>query len=285
MKWLNLAVIPHFSWPNVQVEFLFEGYRVVLQPWRRDIENNIILACTVSVFDPNGFTFEKGGTIARRFLSRLAWSKNGGAVELFEGGTNNLKKPGRLGQGTYGKSGCSQVDPSDFIYLPKASSFEADLALGLFREGMSVNSVPFAFLSYFKILNIVHSDGKSQKKWINDNIDQLWYSPAVKRLEKLKNSESDIGAYLYHQGRCAIAHASGNPLVNPDSYEDKRRIEDDLILIKEISELYVEQKFGVLTDSSFWKMLRETNSSSSELLQKTINGEGDIIYVSDQIDA
>ena len=155
MKWLNLAVKPHFSWPNVQVEFLFEDYRVVLQPWRKDVENNVTLACTVSIYDPNGITFEKGGTIARRFLSRLAWSENGGAVELFEGGSNKRKYPGRLGQGTYGKSGYSQVEPRNFIYLPKAKSLEADLALGLFREGMSVNSAPFSFLSYFKGIIVI----------------------------------------------------------------------------------------------------------------------------------
>jgi len=284
MKWLNLAVKPHFSWPNVQVEFLFEGYRIILQPWRKDVENDVILACTISVYDPNGITFENGGTIARRFLSRLAWFENGGVVELFEGGSNNPKTPGRLGQGTYGKSGYSQVEPRNYIYLPSAKSFEADLALGLFREGMSLNSAPFALLSYFKVLNISLSGGNSQKSWINNNLECLLYSPAIERLKKLRKSEPDIGAYLYHQGRCAVAHANGNPLVNLDSYKDKRRIEDDLVLIKEIAALYIEQQFSVRTDSSFRKVLRETNSSTSELLRKTTDDKGNITYVADKID-
>jgi hypothetical protein len=280
MIWLNMAVSPKFSWPNQQIEIPFEGYRIMLQPRRLEADNSIELASTISVFDPEGITFEDGATVASRFLSRLAWSQNGGVSELFSGGSNNPQRPGWLGQGNYARSGYAQVEPWEFLYLPSATDRDADLALGLFREGMSVNSNPFAFLSYFKILNIKHAAGSGQKDWINQNIQHLWYSPAIERLEELEQSTTDIGKYLYEEGRCAVAHAYGNPLVNPDSYADKRRLESDLKLMKELAALFIEKELGVLSVGSYWEMLREISDAPlTELLRKKYQVDGQVIYV------
>lgn len=273
MKWVDLAVKPNFSWPRVQVEVVFEGRRIVLQPITDE------LSCTVSVFDDHEITFEDGGTILSRFLSRLAWSMGGGVVELFVCGSNNPVRPGRLGRGTYEKSGWALVEPWDYLYLPSANNPDADLALALFREGLSINSVPFSFLSYFKVLNISFSKGPAQKGWINANLGRVLYQPALDRLLELGKSECDIGAYLYKQGRCAVAHANETSRINPDSYADKWRLELDLPLIKEISALFIEQEMGVLSDSSFWKHLRETNDETPELFKKTVATDGRIIYV------
>ncbi|HNX35642.1 MAG TPA: hypothetical protein PKM57_13500 [Kiritimatiellia bacterium] len=279
MKWFDLAVCPQFSWPNSQVEISFEGYRIVLQPRRKDAENEIELAATVSVFDPNGISFEKGGTVASKFLSRLAWSRDGGVVELFSAGSNFLERPGRLGQSAYPSSGWAQVEPWDLIYLPSTSNHEADLALALYREGMSVNSIPFAFLSYFKVLNIRCERGAEQKTWINDNLHHVWYQPALKRLAELKHTETDIGRYLYEEGRCAVAHAHGTPLINPDSSADRRRMEEDLKVMKELAVLFIERELGVLSDSSYWGSLREHLPSKLELWRKLVKEGGRVVYV------
>lgn len=279
MKWLNLAVCPQFSWPNSQVEITFEGYTIVLQPRRKGPKDEVELAATVSVFDPNGISFEVGGTIASRFLSRLEWSQNAGVVELFPAGSNHPGKPGRLGQGTYPRSGYIQVEPWDFIYLPTAHGQEVDLALGLFREGMSVNSAPFSFLSYFKVLNIHHRGGAGQKAWINDNFHHIWYQPALDRLAELQRTESDVGKYLYEEGRCAVAHAYGSTLVNPDTYADRRRMERDLKLMKELATSFIEKELGVLSNSSYWKELHQPRASNSELLRKLVQGDGRVVYM------
>jgi len=281
MKWLDMAVTPKFSWPNEPVELSFEGYTIVLQPSLQEPEDPVGFACSVSVYDPNGTTFEVGGTVISRFLSRLAWSQGGGVIELFSIGSNNQKKPGRLGQGTYRRSVYSQIEPWNYLYLPAAQNMEADLALGLFREGMSVNSAPFAFLSYFKILNIRYGNGLKQINWINRNLQSLRCSQALNRLSELKRKVSDIGKYLYEEGRCAVAHANGNPLVNPDNYGDKRRMELDLNLMKEIATLFVEREYGVLSDSSFRRSIRERPEvDPSELLIRNQQHNGKIIYES-----
>jgi len=285
MKWLDLAVCPQFSWPNSQVEISFEGYKVVLQPFRKDPEAETEMAATLSVFDPNGTSFEVGGTIASRFLSRLAWSNDRGVVELFSVGSNSSGRPGRLSQGAYPRSAWAQVEPWDFIYLPAAHSQESDLALGLFREGLSVNSTPFAFLSYFKVLNIRYGASADQKEWINDNLHHIWYQPAINSLAEIQRTESDVGKYLYEEGRCAVAHAYGTPLVNPDNYADRHRMECDLKLMKELAALFIEKELGVLSDSSFWKVLREDTAMESELLRKVVQEDGRIVYVPARISA
>ena len=272
MKWANLAVKPNFSWPNVPVEVPFEDRRVVLQPL------SIELSCAASVFDDVEITFEEGGTILSRFLSRLAWSMDGGIVELFICGSNNPAHPGLLGRGSYGTPGSAPVDPWQYLYLPFAKNTNADLALALFREGLSVNSVPFSFLSYFKVLNILFPDGASQKNWINANLAHILYPPASDRLREIRNSTQDIGAYLYHQGRCEVDHANGTPLVNPDRYDDKRRLELDLPLMKEIAAHFIEVEMCVLSSSSFWKKQRETRDYAPELLKKNENASGQIVY-------
>lgn len=272
MKWVDLAVRPRFSWPNRPVEIPFEGKKVVLQPLTEE------LSCTASLFDSSGTTFEDGGTILGRFLSRLAWSKDGGIVELFVAGSNNPDRPGRLGRGNYGTSGWAPVEPWDLLYLPIPTTAEADLALALFREGMSINSDPFAFLSYFKVLNIGFPGGQAQMDWINNNLSGILYSPAVDRISELRSSVANLGDYLYVQGRCAVAHANGTSIVNPDNYGDKRRLSRDIPLMKEVAALFIERELGVLTDSAFWRKHRESRRLPPELLKRSDAADGRSVY-------
>ncbi len=272
MRWVDLAVIPHFSWPNKQVEIEFEGKKIVLQPGSKD------LSCTVSVFDNDGLSFDEGGKIIYRFLSRLAWSHNAGIEELFIAGSNMPKRPGLLGRGSYGHSGYAQVEPWDYIYLPIPNDEEAERALAVYREAMSVNSFPYAFLGYYKVLNIRLQSPRDQKKWINSNLTEIQFDQEKKRLLELKKTESDIGAYLYDKGRCAVAHAFSKNIVNPDNYLDKKRLELDLPLMKKIAAVYIEKEFKVMSESSFWKKARNHYEGLPELLKRHQTDDDSIIY-------
>lgn len=279
MRWFNLAVTPKFPWPRVQVRIPFEGYEVVLQPHEYGSQDQAEIACAVSVFHPDGISFDIGGTIACKFLSRLAWSQDEGIIELFAIGTNHPDQPGRLGQGSYERSGWMAVEPWNNIYLPAAATPETDLALALYREGMSLNSAPFAFLSFFKVLNILFKSGEDQKRWLNNHFQKVWFRPAKERLVELEETEQDIGAYLYHQGRCAVAHAHGYPLVNPDSFADKRRLEHDVILMKELAAIFIEHELEILTENSFLNQLRMNPGANPELLIRNQSEDGQIIYI------
>ncbi|MGZ5801624.1 MAG: methylamine utilization protein MauJ [Burkholderiaceae bacterium] len=268
MKWIDFAVRPGFSWPNRPVEIPFESKTVVLQPLTDE------LSCTASLFDDAGTIFEQGGTILSRFLSRLAWSKGSGIEELFAAGSNNPDRPGRLGRGNYTYSVWANVEPWPYLYLPLATNTNADLALGLFREGHTLNSDPLAFLSFFKVLNITLSKGSTQIAWINSNLHHIKYGQELERLNELKAVQSDIGNYLFVQGRCAVAHANTSPIAHPDNYIDKRRLHDDLPVIRQLASAFIEQELGVLSDESFWQKHRNSDISSSDILvlQPSIDG-------------
>jgi hypothetical protein len=59
----------------------------------------------------------------------------------------------------------------------------------------------------------------------------------------------------------------------------------DLKLMKELAALFIEKELGVLSDSSYWKGLREHRALESELLRKVVQEDGRIVYVPERISA
>jgi len=275
MLWLNVAVNPHFPWPNVSVEFVVEGKRLVVQP--RFDENT---AAAVSIYDEKGITFEIGGGIVSRFLSRLAWSQDSGVAESFCAGSNNPAMPGRLGQGVWPCFNRNQNPSWGLLYLPLPPTPEAALALALYREGLNLRptSAPFSFLSFSKVLNIRYGTGREQIEWINNNLSNIKYEPELTRLLHLRKNDTDVGSYMYELGRCAVAHAHSPPLANPDDYADRKRLEDDLELIKKLAAIAIENEFGVRSCSAFWEMMRQTEGRSPDLLMPAARADGTVYY-------
>jgi hypothetical protein len=64
-------------------------------------------------------------------------------------------------------------------------------------------------------------------------------------LRSLGATEPDISEYLYESGCCAIAHASADPIVDPDNVSDQRRLSEDLYIVKEIAEHLIELELKV----------------------------------------
>lgn len=273
MLWMNFAVKADFSWPKQPVEIPFDGALVVLSP---ETER---LSCTASLFDPAGFEFDAGATRLSRFLSRLAWSKRGGIEEHFAIGTNDPTRPGRLGKGTYATSAWANVEPWQQLYLPSPPNRQAELALGLFREGMTVNSEPLAFLSFFKVLNIVFPTGPDQMAWLKRNLSAAIDMRAIKRLRHLSSTQSDLANYLYVQGRCAVAHAFGSPVADPDTYEDRRRLRDDLPVIKSMAERCIEQDLHVPSEHTFLQKHRNARTLPPEYLFPVVETDARVRYV------
>ena len=56
------------------------------------------------------------------------------------------------------------------------------LAVALYREAMSVNSIPYKFLGFFKIINILYKNGPDQKAWIKATLPSLTESYLQDRL-------------------------------------------------------------------------------------------------------
>jgi hypothetical protein len=68
---------------------------------------------------------------------------------------------------------------------------------------------------------------------------------AVSRLRVLGKSKPDVARYLYESGRCAIAHAYADPIVDPDDVAELHRLSEDVHIVKEIAEQLMERDLGI----------------------------------------
>jgi hypothetical protein len=196
-----------------------------------------------------GITEIEALTLINRFLSILSWCDDVPMENLY--GWSGSPKPVAIPRDTSRTCGTCIGDYPFYRELEKDS--KVILALALYREALTVNSVPFSFLSYFKILNIFWKD--RYEKGSNELIEgirmllpKLNDNEAADRIKQLTGSQSDIPNYLYESGRCAIAHAYSVPLVDPDDVADLRRLSQDIRVIKAIAEKLIESKLKVSRD-------------------------------------
>jgi hypothetical protein len=59
--------------------------------------------------------------------------------------------------------------------------------------------------------------------------------------------------YLYESGRCAVAHAHNDPVVDPDDYDHLRRVRADLPLVRALAEHAIEHALGVKSSLAIYR--------------------------------
>lgn len=215
----------------------FGGHELLLKPATRDddqsIHVNLQRISTVEAL-----------TLINRYLSVLSWCDD---------------QPMENGYGLSGTSvpvavGRESRSVGSSIAFPFYRNVEPEpntrLALALYREGRTVNSIPFSFLSYFKILNIFWKDkyenGRNEIiEGLRATVPKITDMIAIARAKELQASVPDVPRYLYESGRCAIAHAFADPLVDPDDVANLRRLSQDLEIVKAVAEYLIEDKMGV----------------------------------------
>jgi hypothetical protein len=236
--WLNIGIKGTAIWPTKETTVEFGGHKLLLKPATRDTEQSIHINLNVTPGDVYAMT------LINRFLSVLSWCDDQPMENLYGWSGNPIPVAVPKETRAVGSS----------IAFPFKRTVESDrkarLALALFREGRTVNSGPFAFLSYFKILNIFWKDKWSQRKnamieGIRTILPALVDELALNRLRVLRTREPDIPQYLYESGRCAIAHANIDPIVDPDDVSDLRRLSDDLNIVKAIAEHLIANELKI----------------------------------------
>jgi len=237
MQWLHVGVRGSVDWPEKETKIQFGGHELVLRPSTKDTEQSVHIAL-------QGLSEDDAATIINRFLSILAWCDDQGMENLYGWSGNpipvSVPRQSRL-------IGSSIIFPfdRDIEDDPKAL-----LALALYREGRTINSIPFAFLSYFKILNMFWKDKVQNHKndiieGLRDVLPMITDEEARKRIDDLSKQQTDVATYLYKSGRCAVAHAYSEPVVDPDDMSDLQRLSQDMWIIKAVAEFLIEEKLHV----------------------------------------
>jgi len=236
-RYLSVGVEGAACWPTEETSISFGGYDLVLNPATKDTEQSIHI-------NLKGITDVEALTLINRFLSILSWCDDQGMENLY--GWSGNPVPVAVPR----RSRNIRSSIAFPFYRAQEKNPKAKLALALYREGLTVNSNPFQFLSFFKVLNILWKDKYKNNKnelieGIRSYLDKSTDPVAIKRIEEIGKQETDIAKYLYESGRCAIAHAYSEPIVDPDDVQHLRRLSKDIYIIKNIAELLIENELNV----------------------------------------
>src|SRR5262245_36617303 len=177
MAWVVVGVDSSVAWPTADTLIEFSGYKMTLRPGSKE------LVPTIAFEYPAGMTLDNALDIVRRFMSSLAWAERSAVRE--EGVTGGTH-PIRLGWPLKGN-----VITHNFRqdYLPAPEDRRARLALALYREALGLNSIAYAFLGFFKIINLIRNTGREQKEWINTALLHLKDHRAKERRNELVATE------------------------------------------------------------------------------------------------
>lgn len=239
--WLCLNIEIRTAWPTKPQAMTFEGHFLWLMPHSTDHYAGLALN------KPGNLDRDEAWALLHRALSLIAWTQDTGAMVTHMSGGNLPRM-----MGSDQTTGVVIRDSFDFSDLPQAQDDRGRLALALMREGRGLNHPAYAFLSFFRVLETAIPHAQARKTWVSDNLDNL-QGQAKEALAKLKESvDGDIGLHLYASGRCAIAHAAADPIINPDDPRDAKRLQTELPIIKGLAVLAVEKHLGIQTSHTIW---------------------------------
>lgn len=245
MKWLNCGVTTQVVWPKEKQEVKYGNHTFMLMPLTKDHSASIHIKL-------KGIDNIEGMTLINRFLSALGWKNDQPAINHYGWSGNPIPVPVPRYRIPLGYSPCDCF-PSEIFEI---TNKKAKLAVALFREGRSLDNVPFKFLSYFKILNIFWQDKRINgthelSVGLRESLPYLTDKECIKRIKDIESKHGDPADYLYKSGRCAIAHAFADPIVDPDDVSDLRRLSKDLWLMRKLAAYLIEKNYGI--KQSIWE--------------------------------
>ena len=255
-QWLNIAFDCEIRDKRPVLQCEYDGLTLHIKPSAEEPFADVI---AVFAHDPEVDDIQLR---VNRFLSSMTWKDGKAYLTLGSGGWGTSffeKSKPQFFYREKRQSPYGVITEYDFEHLHVSKDTHQNLGLALYRDALGVNNDFYRFLNFYKIINIRHARGKQQMEWINANISRLesstsWTAPlGVERLEELQKHESDIGHYLYVQGRTAIAHAYMKPIRDPDIPKDRMTIAQDISLMRALAEMFIEQELGVPSIGTTWR--------------------------------
>lgn len=232
IQWMNLGISGQCGWPDKRLDVKFGESSLVLLPQTQESSASVHIQVR-----SNDQLSEM--TTVNRFLSIVSWSYKDSLQNHYGWSGNPVPVP------VPARNRAWSINPAFLIQWNPLPEPKQRLAVALYREAMSVNSLPYQFLGFFKIINILHKLGPAQVEWIRDALPKLSNSRASARIEDLTRSQSDVAQYLYESGRCAVAHAFADPLVDPDDLVHLRRLSEDLEVARALAEYLMANELHI----------------------------------------
>jgi hypothetical protein len=172
------------------------------------------------------------------------------------------------------EQGFAICEEFDLSYFPEPDNEKAPLALALMREGRGLNHPTYAFLSFFRILEVAFPNSTARTKWMNDSVGSIQGHLVAEALRELYTKGiADIGAHLYESGRCAIAHATKSPVIDPDDPSDTRRLQSELPIMTALAQKAIEEALGIETSQTVHRKHLYELAGFKEILGSEIVGQ------------
>ncbi len=267
--WLCVNVETSCPWPVYPQSFEFADHLMWIIPLTQEEYGGVAMKV------PKGLSREEAEGLMLRFLSVLSWRERSGiAVAHRSGGSMPMM------MGLNKKLGFAIREEFDLIDLACPEEEGPRIALALMREALSLNHHGYAFLSYWRVLELAYPVTKARVDWMQATLPTL-SGPGIKEaLETIAaQGAEDVCRHLFESGRCAMAHASGKPIINPDDPRDALRLYRELPLVRMLAERAIEAGFGIPTPSTEyaqhlyelrgWKQVFGDN-----LIGRLLSGEG-----------
>lgn len=155
-------------------------------------------------------------------------------------------------------------------HLPAPTNESARTALAFYREGISLDNPFYSFLSLYKAFSVAIPNGRARDGWMTAKRDALEDKKACERVTEIEEDGDQVGSYLYEKCRHAIAHADREPYVNPDNTDDHYRVTKDIPLMRNFTELAIEESFGINRASTIYREHLYELQGFREILPKNI---------------
>lgn len=241
--WVVANVETNSFWPVNSQKQIFRGETVWILPITHKHFPAIAMRARPDFDRPN---CER---LLMRFLSTLSWvTEHGMSVDGIGGGTWLMP------MGRENKFGVSITEEFDLTYFPESSDEKALLALALMREGRGLNHPGYAFLSFYRVLEVALPDGRARGEWITNHLGTLSDHRAKEAIIKLRaQGITDIGIHLRDSGRRAVAHAQQEPIIDPDDPADARRLWSELPIMASLATLAIEEVFKIETSQTVYR--------------------------------
>lgn len=142
------------------------------------------------------------------------------------------------------RQGYSSVPDGIFEETHGTDIKRLDLALSLYREGISSNSIFYQMLSYFKVVQLAFNDKrKLVDGWIEKNSTKTLAFKESNFQMDLAKSGWTVSQYLYEASRNSIAHVNlgSKGVADPDNIDDHRRVSVARPLVRQLAQEAIKQ--------------------------------------------
>jgi hypothetical protein len=90
--------------------------------------------------------------------------------------------------------------------------------------------------------------------WMQHTLSTLHGQGVPEALASIPGQDAaEVCRHLFDSGRCAIAHASAQPIINPDNPRDAERLYRELPLVREMAVRAVEERFEIDSPSTEYR--------------------------------